>query len=201
MYPKTISREEIEKMEIRAFEGEVVLVDNYDCLNTVIQELSKCNEIGFDTETRPSFKKGRVNKVALLQLSTTSKAYLFRLNKIGLPPGLLQILSDERIKKIGVAIHDDLIILKKLKEFVPAGFIELQNLVKEFNIENFGLKNLCGIVLGFRISKAKQLSNWEQEELDSGQRKYAATDAWIPLEIYRKLVNGSNDEGEIDKSI
>lgn len=201
MYPKTISREEIEKMEIRAFEGEIVLVDNCDCLNAVLEELCKCTEIGFDTETRPSFKKGRVNKVALLQLSTSNKAYLFRLNNIGLPSGLLQILSNESIKKIGVAIHDDLIILKKLKEFVPAGFIELQNLVKEFSIENFGLKKLCAIVLGFRISKAKQLSNWEQEELDLSQLRYAATDAWVPLEIYKELINGSIDEREFEKSI
>ncbi|MFC2121813.1 3'-5' exonuclease, partial [Bacteroidota bacterium] len=170
-----------------------IVVEDPKDLRRVVKKINHCSLLGFDTETRPSFKKGRINKVALLQLSGGGITYLFRLNKIGLPVEIINILSNPKIIKIGVAIHDDLISLRKLKEFKPDGFIELQDMVKEFGIENFSLKNLCAIVLGFKISKAKQLSNWEQDKLDDAQIKYAATDAWASVEIYKELIN--NNEG------
>ena len=192
MYPKKISREDLEKMVIRNFEGRIVLVENFKNFNERINNLLNKKVLGFDTETRPSFKKGNVNSVSLLQLSDGDTTYLFRLNKIGLPGSIIKLLKNPQIIKVGVAIHDDLIALRRLKNFNPAGFIELQTMVKNIGIESVGLKYICGIVLGFRISKAQQLSNWEQDILDRKQLRYAATDAWIPLEIYNKLTTQLN---------
>ncbi len=188
MYSKTISREELEKLEIKAFDGKIILIEDTERLLDIIDELGRCKILGFDTETRPSFKKGRINKVALLQLSCRKKTYLIRLNKTGMPVRLANILSNPSIIKVGVAIRDDIIALNKLRIFKQAGFVDLQDMVKKYGIENFGLKNICGIILGFRISKAQQLSNWEQEILDESQLRYAATDSWVPHEIYNRLI-------------
>lgn len=191
MYPKTISREELERLEIKAFEGEIILVDNIESFRSIIDELGKHRILGFDTETKPAFKKGKVNKVALLQLSCGSKTYLIRINRIGIPVRLAKILGNPGIIKVGVAIRDDIAVMKKLRNFIPGGFIDLQEMVGDYGIENYGLKNICGIILGFRISKARQLSNWEQEKLDESQLKYAATDAWVPREIYLQLITNN----------
>jgi ribonuclease D len=143
--------------------------------------------IGFDTETKPSFKRGQVNSVALLQLSTGKKAFLFRINKIGLPDALKKILSDPEVMKVGVAIHDDIKGLQRISPFKPAGFIELQHEVKDYGISDFSLKKIAGIVLGIRISKSQRLSNWEADELTEAQQCYAATDAWISFQILHSL--------------
>jgi len=188
MYLKTISREELERLEVKAFEGEIVISEDVNSLLNILGELEKEKIIGFDTETRPSFKKGKINKIALLQLSAAEKTYLIRINKTGIPARLAKFLSNPKIVKVGVALRDDLAGLRKLRNFKPGGFIDLQEMVKEFGIENYSLKNICGIILGFRISKAQQLSNWEQEMFDESQIKYAATDAWIPREIYLRLI-------------
>jgi ribonuclease D len=143
--------------------------------------------LGFDTETKPSFKKGENNYVSLLQLSSADRAFLFRLNKIGLPPCLLDIMEDENIKKIGVAIKDDISALQKHALFTPNGFVDLQNIVKDFGIKSKSLKKLAGLILGFNISKRQRLSNWEKDALTEAQIKYAATDAWVCHLIYHKL--------------
>ena len=188
MMNKSISKEELRDLPMEAFEGEIIIVDFEDDLKKVLPYLKKQRVLGFDTETRPTFKKGQKNEVALLQLSTENRAFIFRLNKMGLPIDLVDILTDPNITKVGVAIHDDLKDLKRLTQFNPIGFIEIQEKVKEFEIENFGLKKLSGLLLGFRISKAQQTSNWEAEPLTTAQIKYAATDAWVSLEIYNKLI-------------
>jgi ribonuclease D len=140
--------------------------------------------LGFDTETRPTFKKGQNHQVALLQLSTADEAFLFRTNMIGLTPGLIKILSTPSILKIGAAIRDDIKILQRIAPFKPYGFVELQELVKSYGIENFSLKKLAAIVQGVRISKSQRLSNWESHVLSEQQQIYAATDAWISYLIY-----------------
>lgn len=186
-FKPSVSKEEIAELPIQKFDGEVFYIDTPEKFDMVIDELENEVYLGFDTETRPTFKKGRLNDVSLLQLSNSSKAYLFRLNLIGLPTRLANILAREDIEKVGVAIHDDIASLRKLTEFKPGGFIELQQYVKDYGILDNGLKKLTANILGFNISKRQQTSNWEQEQLSVPQIEYAATDAWVCHEIYKTL--------------
>ena len=189
MIQKEITKEEIYELPLKSFGGEIIVIDNPADVIKVLPEIKRHKMLGFDTETKPCFKKGNSNnnKVALLQLSTDEKAWLFRLQKTGLGEGLRDIMSDESITKIGVAIHDDIRTLKSIADFTEGGFLDLQHYVKEFGIISMGLKKLTAIVLNFRISKSQQLSNWENTTLTPGQIRYAATDAWTCLEIYKKL--------------
>lgn len=187
MFQEYITREELDELPLKAFEGEIIVVDQTGKLESAVNYLSKENMIGFDTETKPSFTRGQVNHVALLQLSTEKKAFLFRINKIGLPKQLKKILSNPEILKVGVAIHDDIKGLQRISPFTPAGFIELQHEVKDYGINDFSLKKIAGIVLGVRISKSQRLSNWESDELTEAQQCYAATDAWISFQILHSL--------------
>ena len=188
----TLSNDQLNRLPIKAFDGEIVVVDSLYKVDSAVRYLSQFQEIGFDTETRPSFRKGRLNNVALLQLSTKEKAFLFRTCMIGLPQQVTDFLANKRIKKIGVAIRDDVKGLQKINQFTPGGFVELQDFVKEFGIEAAGLKKLNGIVLGYRISKAQQLSNWEADSLTPKQKTYGATDAWSGLLIYNELLKHRN---------
>ncbi len=185
-----IEKEQISTLPLRAFSGEIKLIDRFEQVKYIAKELSKARFLGFDTETRPSFKKGAHNQhsVALLQLSTEETAYLIRLNKIGLPPAIRDVLANPEIPKIGVAIHDDIIQLRRLTNFEPGGFIDLQKFTNQFGIEDSGLKKLAAIVLQIRISKNQQLTNWEDDELSESQQLYAATDAWVCAAIYKKLL-------------
>lgn len=187
-FKKDISKEEINKLSLKGFEGKIIVIENHEDVLKIIDDLKKHTVLGFDTETRPAFKRGLKNKVALLQLATPdNKVYLFRTIKMGLPEELTQILSNKNIVKTGVAIHDDIIGLQELSDFSPQNFIELQSYVKNFKIERFGLKSLAAIVLNIRISKRQQTSNWENKQLTKAQIKYAATDAWVSYEIYKRL--------------
>ena len=187
MFRESISKEELHDLPLKWFDGEIILVDSQWQVAEAVKTLSKEKLIGFDTGTRPSFKKGKVNQVSLLQLSTKTKAYLFRLNKIGLPNEIRLILSNPGIIKPGVAIRDDIKALQGLMDFRPEGFVELQDTAKDLGIENFSLKKLTGIACGYRISKGQQLSNWEAETLTEAQQIYAATDAWAALEIHEQF--------------
>jgi ribonuclease D len=189
-YRETISKEELEELPLHSFEGDILIVDNKDKLREAVNYLNQFSFIGFDTETKPSFKKGHINTVALLQLSTNERAFLFRLNHQDLPRKIVTLLSNPSIIKAGIAIRDDVKVLQAKKKFIPAGFVELQDEAKERGINCFSLKKLSGIVLGVRISKAQQLSNWEAIELTEAQLRYAATDAWISFKIYEHFKNG-----------
>lgn len=190
-YAINISTEEINKLPKGLFDGDILLVDNDESLAMALEELSGASILGFDTETKPCFKKGEsnINKVALLQLSTLEKAFLFRLNRIGFPMELEAILSNPNILKIGLAIRDDLRSLKKLHGFIPKSFIDLAELAGEYGINEKGLRKLAGIILRIRISKNQRLSNWELGDLNEAQMRYAATDAWVCNKLYRKLTN------------
>jgi len=189
MYRETISKEELSELPLKQFEGEIYLVETKEDYRFAIDYLKNQKTLGFDTETKPAFKRGVINTVALLQLSTNDKAFLFRLYRTGLTNGIKGILENPEIKKIGVAIRDDIRTIQKLMPFHPGGFVELQDHVKHFGIENSGLKKITGIVLGFRISKSQRLTNWEAEELTEAQQNYAATDAWVAYCIYHSLKN------------
>lgn len=190
IYPEitTISKEELANYPVRSFEGTIHVVDDLDKAEKAAEFLSKHNELGFDTETRPSFTKHKTNSVALLQLSTETDAFLFQLRKIGMPLSVVKLLSAENIVKTGVAVHDDVRCLQKLRDFTANNFIDLQTIAKQLNIEAMGLKRLTPIALDFRISKRQQLSNWDNDDLTEAQKLYAATDAWVSLKIYQKLL-------------
>jgi ribonuclease D len=185
---KCISNDELAELPLSSFEGVIHVIENPEQLKSALQYLTNQSVVGFDTETRPAFKKGQTFPVSLLQLSTSEQAFLFRINKIGLPKGIIKILTSSEILKIGVAIRDDIKILQRIVPFKPAGFIELQDLVKDYGIENFSLKKLSAIVLGIRISKAARLTNWDTQELSEQQLIYGATDAWVSCEIYKQLL-------------
>jgi ribonuclease D len=192
----TITKEEIALLPRMKFAGEIIYIDSTEAFNHFFPYLADQKLLGFDTETKPAFKKGVKNEVSLLQLSTANQAFLFRLNRIGIPKPILQILSDPKIIKAGVAVRDDIAALNRINDFVPAGFIDLQKLVKDFGIEDSGLKKLAANILGFNISKRQQTSNWEQDQLSIGQLEYAATDAWVCHEIYQILKNCTSNYAE-----
>ncbi len=193
-FKNTIENEEIQKLPLKAYTGEVEIIEDKESYEKIVPEIFLDKVLGFDTETKPSFKKGMANKqnVSLLQLSNSNKTYLFRLNKFGLQKEIITLLSDPSYIKVGVSIRDDIKALQKLNKFTPEGFIELQNIVNNYGIENYSLKKLTAIVLNFRISKAQQLSNWEAETLTEKQIKYAATDSWTSREIYLKLLSSQS---------
>lgn len=188
-YFANVEDEYVRSLPIISFPGVIHVVDHYADFEKIKPWLIHETLLGFDTETKPCFKKGHYHPVALLQLSTCEQAFLFRLNKVHLPEFIIDILEDTNIAKVGVAIKDDLNGLNKIVPFEPDGFIDLQQYVKQFGIEDNGLKKLVANILKFRISKKSQTSNWEQEELTREQLEYAATDAWVCRQMYELLNN------------
>ncbi|MDH5382522.1 MAG: 3'-5' exonuclease domain-containing protein 2, partial [Cyclobacteriaceae bacterium] len=169
------------------FRGEIVIIDNIDDQERHASELLSEEFLGFDTESRPAFKKGVIYPVSLIQFATQKKAYLFRLINTEIGDTLIKVLESATIKKAGVALEDDLIDIKKIRNFKPQGFLSFEKEVKKIGIESNGLRKLAGIILNRRISKGAQVSNWEAEELSEKQKIYAATDAWITLEMLDRL--------------
>jgi len=186
----SISKEQLASLPMAEYSGDIVLVDSLENVDAAIRELREADVIGFDTETRPSFKKGQTNVVSLMQLSTRSRCFLFRLNRIGLIPELKALLEDPDILKIGLSIHDDFHNLRKLADINPMGFIDLQNYVKDFRIVDNSLARIYAILFGQRISKGQRLTNWEASSLTSHQQSYAALDARACIRIYDCLSAG-----------
>lgn len=189
MIKKSITKEELNELPLNHFKGEVVVIEDVQEAEKYVMELEQHNVIGFDTETKPSFQKGKINKVALLQFSTSDKSYLFRLNKLGMLPSIVGLFENQNILKVGVGIRDDIKGLNRLKPFRHGGFVELQDYVRVVGIEDISLKKLAGIVLNFRVSKRQRLSNWEMPRLTEGQIVYAATDSWVAIELYKTLTS------------
>jgi len=187
MFAENISKEQLNELPLIQFTGTIYVIDTPEKIAPAIADLNYHSMLGIDTETRPSFKKGRINPTALIQLATKDAAYLFRLNKIGFPKELQALLATPTITKIGLALKDDIKALKELADFEPEAFTDLQEIVPNYDIEVKSLKKLAGITLDIRISKSQQLSNWERDELSEGQQRYAATDAWVCLEIFERL--------------
>jgi ribonuclease D len=190
MFQISISPEEISALELASFPGEIVLVDREgEQLDQALRYLKRQRVLGFDTETRPTFSPDQHSTgTALLQLSGGGRAFLFRLKKIGLPKPLAAILANPSIVKVGAATLDDVRGLQKITPFSPKGFVDLQSIVSEYGIRDKSVKKMTAIILGVKISKAQQLSNWEAEHLSESQQRYAATDAWVCREMYLKLM-------------
>ena len=203
MYIESITPKELEKLEYASFPGKIQVIDSVGAdFNRAIAYLRSQKIIGFDTETRPCFSQNQPRYgVALLQLSGPEKAYLFRVNKIGMHKRLCNILADPKIIKVGAAVHDDIRGLQKHREFKAAGFVDLQKIVWEWGIRDKAVKKMAAIILGYRISKTQQLSNWEAEELSESQCKYAATDAWVCREMYLKLMKSEKNPLNLEESL
>ncbi|WP_425391903.1 3'-5' exonuclease [Ekhidna sp.] len=187
-FAEHITKEDIRALPLLAFEGEIHTLDSEEECNRAIQQLRKFDVVGFDTEKKPTFNKGEYNHTAMVQLSTMENAYLFRLNNMGYPTSLFNYMADESILKLGISIDDDLKDLNRARKFKPKNFTDLNDVVKELGVKHMGVKKLAAIFLDSRISKNQQVSNWEAEKLTPSQEKYAATDAWICLAIYKKLL-------------
>ncbi len=182
-----ISTDEVNALPMRAYEGEIVLIDSLEQVDKAVTEIEQYNIVGFDTESRPAFKKGESYPVSLLQFATPKKVYLFRVNLIGMPPAVNRLLSNPDLIKLGIALHDDIKDLRRLGVSNPQGYQDIHSFIKDKGVINTGLRKLAAMILGFRISKSQQTSNWENTVLNERQQTYAATDAWVCLKIYEKL--------------
>lgn len=183
-----ISNEETAALPAIEFKGEIRIIEHERDIVPACKFLMKQAVVGFDTETRPSFRPGVTFRVSLLQLSTPTVCYLFRLNKIPLAKPILQLLEDRRVLKIGADVAGDLRSLRQIRHFRDGGFVDLQGIAPEWGIGEKSLRKLSAIVLGRRVSKAQRLSNWEAATLTDKQQLYAATDAWVCTRIYEQLL-------------
>lgn len=187
-----ISKETVAEMPVVTFPGTITVVDTPEKARMALRELSRARVVGFDTETRPSFHRGRTHNVALMQLSTDDHCFLLRLNIIGMSVYLRRFLEDPEIIKIGLSVHDDFSVMRRMVDDLdPQGFIDLQEYVKYFHINDISLQKVYAIVFGEKISKNQRLTNWEADELTPQQQAYAAIDAWACLRLYRTLRSGA----------
>ena len=187
----TISKEELATLPAAEYPGKIFLVDSPGKVAEAISKLKSADIIGFDTETRPSFKKGQLYNVSLIQLATPDSCFLFRTNEIGYPKELIDLLENPDILKVGLSIHDDFHNLRRVTEIEPQGFIDLQTFVKNYKIADNSLSRLYGILFGKRISKGQRLTNWEAGDLSESQQSYASLDAYACIRIYEYLKKGS----------
>lgn len=200
MYKQNISNDEVSELPNIQFEGDIYIVHTQEAQLQAAEYLAQQKLLGFDTESRPTFTKGAQDKISLVQISSFERAYLFRVNLEPLIPEILKILQSRKIIKIGLALHDDLKRVASVsRKFYPRSFIDLQSIVYEYGIKELSLKKISGIVLSAKISKAQRLSNWNANYLTESQSRYAATDAWVCIEIYSKLLK--SDKIEITSTV
>ncbi len=188
MFPDQIEKSDLQQLPLIRFEGEIHVIEKPEDLDKALDFIGREPILGFDTETKPTFTKGAYNHTALIQFATLDQAFLLRINRFGIPDRLKKILENENICKVGISLRDDLKDLKKIRPFRPAGFIDLNNIAKELGINQIGIKSLTGIFLERRVAKNQQTSNWENPKLTPGQKRYAATDAWVCMKMYDSLM-------------
>lgn len=195
MYKISITPEEIESLEMKYFPGEIIVIDHQGRgFRKALEYLKGQQVIGFDTESRPNFSPQHHHYgVSLLQLSGPEKAFLFRIKKLSMYKKLFKLLASEEIIKVGAAVHDDIRGLQRYSEFEPKSFVDLQKIGWEYGIKDKSVKKMSAIILGIRISKTQQLSNWEADELSEAQQRYAATDAWVCREMYLRLMESEKN--------
>lgn len=193
MYKITIDKDVINQMEVLTFEKPIHVIDSMLHLKAAVNVLRRAPLVGFDTETRPSFKKGDQHRMALIQLSTLDECFLFRVNRIGVPAYLASYLGDPTCKKVGLSLHDDFNGLSHVSHVKPQGFTELQDMVGKYHIADISLQKIYAILFDKKISKAQRLSNWEAPTLSPAQQQYAAIDAYTCIQIYNELQSGRFD--------
>lgn len=186
-YRRTVSKEEINVLPILNYIGEVRLIQTEDELIEIVKLLEHETVLGFDTESRPSFKKGKSYPTSLVQFAASEFVVLVRLSKVPLGRTLAKLLSCPKIIKVGVAIHEDIRLLQKLYPFEAGGIVDLAEMARRLDIKAQGIRTLAAHILGGRITKTVQCSNWEKEKLSYQQIRYAATDAWVGRELYFRL--------------
>ncbi len=186
-----ITKEELQTLPLFNHSGRYEIIETTEAALTAIEELKKAEVLGFDTETRPSFKKGEFYHISLLQLATKECCYLFRLNKISLLIELTSILENEKIIKVGVGIRDDLRGLQKMAIFRPGGFLDLAEKTRISSSISLSLRSLCGMYLNQRLSKGAKVTNWDSKVLTESQARYAANDAFVGLLIFEKMFGKS----------
>lgn len=184
-----ISKEEIRELPVETFEGEIIVIDRVEDVANAVDYLKQFEVIGFDTETKPVFKKNVSHKVALMQLSTMDKCFLFRLNRIKYPDELDELICSKDVVKVGLSLQDDFAALRKRSDCSPLNFRDLQNIVQDYGIKDLSLQKIYAILFNKKISKNQRLSNWEADTLKDSQQMYAAIDAWACLKIYNHLIN------------
>ena len=183
-----ISKDLLQWMPVVAFEGEVIVVDKEEQVPQAVAYLNAQSVVGVDTESRPSFQRGIHYPTALVQIATRERCYLFRLTHIGMPQALADIFANPAICKVGLAFRDDINGLRRRRNFTPANCIDIQSMVERYGILDLGLQKIFAICFGKKISKAQQLTNWENSHLTPEQARYASTDAWATLLIYEDLL-------------
>ena len=186
---RSISKEAINGLPLISWEGRIEVLDTIEAMEPAVESLlMETNVLGFDTETRPTFKKGDYFPPALIQFANETCVYLFRISQTKTLAPLLPLLESETVLKAGIAIRDDVKALKKEEDFSPQGFVEITQLTTQLGYTNRGLRGLAGLIMQGRISKGAQVSNWAQAELQPKQIRYAATDAWISRELYLRAI-------------
>jgi len=190
---KKFDKREITGLPKVLFQGRIITIITPGETEKAVDYLLSQKILGFDTETRPSFKKGQRYEVSLLQVSTHDTCFLFRLNLTGITPAIIRLLEDKKVVKGGLSWHDDLLQLHRRAEFKAGNFVELQDVAEKFGIEDKSLQKLYANLFHMKISKAQRLSNWEQTILRDAQKLYAATDAWTCIKIYEELQRLSRD--------
>ena len=192
-----ISKEKVNELPIETFTGEIIVIDEIEDVRSAVDYLKQYKIIGFDTETKPVFRKNMSHKVALMQLSTIDKCFLFRLNRIKYPDALDEIICNKNIIKVGLSLRDDFAALRQRSDEPPLNFVDLQSFVKEYEIKDMSLQKIYAILFNKKIAKNQRLSNWEAKVLKESQKMYAAIDAWACVRIYNFLIkNGSNLKSE-----
>lgn len=187
----SISKQQLLELPEVKYPGKVILVDSAAKCRSALAYLNRVDQVGFDTETRPSFQKFRHYNVSLAQISCGEECFLFRLKQIGAIDSFMRFLENVNVQKIGLSLKDDFHSLAKLAEFNPQGFVELQTFVKDYQISDNSLQKIYGIIFNERISKNQRLTNWEAAELTESQQHYAAIDAWACQRIYNHLTAGN----------
>lgn len=182
-----IAKAEIAQMPPELFSGRIIVIHSKADVDKAVSYLKSFPVLGVDTETRPSFAKGKTYGVALLQVSTEDTCFLFRLNYIDMPDSLVDLLQDERLLKVGLSLRDDIQGLQRRRNFEPRGFLDLQHYVKALGVEAQSLQKIYALLFGKKISKSQRLTNWEADVLTDRQKGYAATDAWACIRIYKYL--------------
>ncbi len=186
-YRRKLTKDEINALPIVRYEGKIELVTEEHALEDALRELKKQRVLGFDTETKPSFRKGSINAPSLIQMATEDTVYLFQLMWTPFSAAMAEILADAHIIKAGVSIIDDMRELQKLHPFEPAGVVDLGNVARAHKLETQGLRNLAANFFDFRISKGPQCSNWSAQVLSERQIVYAATDAWVGRQVFLRM--------------
>lgn len=185
----SISKEEIGAIErIATFPGKIHLIEDEETATLALKALSDERVVGFDTESKPVFKRDEQAEVSLIQVSTLTNAYLFRVNKIGFTQELCDFITNPDVYKIGLSLHDDYKVMRRKMQLTPQGFVELQKLCPGYGIKDSGLQRIYAILFNERISKSQRVTNWKAKHLTDKQMGYAALDAYACLRIYNFLM-------------